>query len=771
MTNDVDPNPVAAKRTRRARAFSLSPRRAFLTLLAAGFVPLLVFQLSGRWPGRPDLFDYRSATIGDGLLLPLLTAFLVAARGRLPRAAHEKRIAAGAAAIATALAGWILWNWYQDPHPHTNWTLPRAHHLTFPGYWHTGFFLLAAAALSALTVSLIWRIRRAPLALRQWIAESSLLFGVLFAGFGYIGLAVVDDLGAAGTQAGRATAVGIGFGALLGVALLWSLQAAMRPALPSIFAAAAAALGLALLAHLGLVASGRSLSGCVIVAFLVVGLGAEVVVQRGTALLRPRSLEEFARPDGVARLVATALVLLGGLSFALGHVETRANQAAIALALAALAAVIINPFGDVSIGDRFLLVIACAYTVGLVVLADWLEHHQTNFAANYSLGFSSFFVDGLVVGLIRSRFKEVVDVDKKPRSPDAPAPEEVGPAVLAQIFGLGGAALGGLLLLYVTAAPILGLDQGTVSFPISLRVWVAAELAAIVIAALGLLRARRRTPILPQIDFDEAIRSDLGATTLSIVALLFSVGPLILASPAPSRYLLVGLIPGAALAGLTVEDVLNTGAGLHLRKLDGAGWLLAFATGAVIGLMQWWVLTTGLWGSSGKPVTALWTFGTSFLLPLTITIVSVLALAPVAYGLDAKQRLTAQETISNLVLTRVLYSFLGFLAFTIPVLAVGRLLLVRPSDAGLVAISSLAIMPSLIGAFLWVVSNNVVHLRGQEGATPVGLEDLYLTNPIEAAKRNSDRLDRLAFHTKLQNRAATAIFALAGAWLAWYLLR
>lgn len=786
MANDADRNATVAEPDGVAlRRSQLSPLAAFVAMLVAGFIPLLILQLSGRWSTQPDLFAYRSATVGDGLLLPLFAAYLVAARARLPRVGRERPLALGGALAGAAGAGVIQWRWYHDPHPDTNWTMPRAHTLTLPGYWHTAFFVAAASLLGALLVTVIARLARAPTSRRLELAQSSLLFAVLLTGLGYIGLAVVDDVSAAHTQAGQATAAGIGVGFVLSGALLASLGRALRRAFRPLFAAGSAAVGLALLADFGLPHVARSIAGGLIVILLVVGLGAEVIVKRGRALIRPRSLGDVASLDGAGRLVATSLILFGALAFALGRVETAANEAALALVIAAVCAVILNPVGEVSLdelslGDSFLLVVACAYTIGLVVLADWLEHHATTFAANYALGFSAFFVDGLVVGLIRARFQDVLDVDRQPRASGAPAPEEVGPAVLIQIAGLGGAAIGGLLLLYVEAAPILGLDRGTVSFPISLGAWSAIEVVALGIAIASLLVARGRVRRLPDVDFDQPIQTDAWATALGLLALATSVAPLLLLSPAsarvaaslvPSTYSFIGLAGGVALACLTVEDVIWTGGKLHLRRLDVAGWTLGLGVALVVGLMQWWVVTTGLWGPGGRPLSALWMFATSFALPLVITLVCVFALTPVAFGLKTEERLTAQETVWNLVLTRILYSFLGFLACTVVVLAIGRLRLVRPSDAGLVAISSLAIMPSLVGAFLWVLGNNVAHLRGQEGKIPVGLEDLQKTDPALTDRLNCRRLDELALHTRRQNKAAIAAFAGAGLWLAWHLLR
>ncbi len=56
-----------------------------LAVFTFGFGALMLWWFSGSYPsGVPGLFDYRSATWGDGLFLPVFVAALVWTNRKLP---------------------------------------------------------------------------------------------------------------------------------------------------------------------------------------------------------------------------------------------------------------------------------------------------------------------------------------------------------------------------------------------------------------------------------------------------------------------------------------------------------------------------------------------------------------------------------------------------------------------------------------------------------------------------------------------------------------
>jgi len=91
------------------------PLAAAGLVFAAGFGALLLFWLLGEWPTDRGLFFYRAATVGDGILLPLIVGVLVAAfrSPSLVRATREAAwnwgsFAAGLTAGAVTQAAWLL---------------------------------------------------------------------------------------------------------------------------------------------------------------------------------------------------------------------------------------------------------------------------------------------------------------------------------------------------------------------------------------------------------------------------------------------------------------------------------------------------------------------------------------------------------------------------------------------------------------------------------------------------------------------------------------
>src|SRR5437588_1097143 len=165
---------------------SFRPVLAGATVAVAGFGALFVFWIVGDWRSDvPGLFFYRSATIGDGLLLPLVVGVLYATvcDDELASPAHERGVGLAAAAVGAIAGGTTQAVWLTDPSPAENWSFPRAHHFNSAGWYHAVFLTSAGALLCLLTVSAARRIRTARLqgspririlARSRWIA---VLFG------------------------------------------------------------------------------------------------------------------------------------------------------------------------------------------------------------------------------------------------------------------------------------------------------------------------------------------------------------------------------------------------------------------------------------------------------------------------------------------------------------------------------------------------------------------------------------------------------------------
>jgi len=144
---------------------TLTPRRwsllAALLVMLAGFGVLNLFSVLGA--GRsdlPGLYTFRSATVGDGLLLPVLAYALIRAGGwHLGWTKRQRRtIAAGATVFASGGAV-VQASWLLNPNPRLNWTFPAPHEFNGPGWYHAAFLILASGFFGGAATALWLRVR------------------------------------------------------------------------------------------------------------------------------------------------------------------------------------------------------------------------------------------------------------------------------------------------------------------------------------------------------------------------------------------------------------------------------------------------------------------------------------------------------------------------------------------------------------------------------------------------------------------------------------
>jgi len=164
----------------------------------------------------PDLWSYRSATWGDGLLLPLSCGALVFARRNLPGGGSRgvtatMAVAGGLGGLATQVF-WLL-----DDSPRLNWTLPEPHRFNAAGVYHGVYLVIMSSIFAGLWASIISRIRAS---VRAGDAVSWPLVGggiglALGAGAGFAALVIADNQISAGSSSSASTLVTIG-AALLG---------------------------------------------------------------------------------------------------------------------------------------------------------------------------------------------------------------------------------------------------------------------------------------------------------------------------------------------------------------------------------------------------------------------------------------------------------------------------------------------------------------------------------------------------------------------------
>jgi hypothetical protein len=192
--------------TRAAQRGALTAVGTFV----AGFGVLFAFsKVATSDPSLPGLFDYLSATWGDGLLLPTSAGALVFALNKLPARRHNSLAPLVAGIIGGVIGAGTQVQWLLDDSPNLNWTLPRPHHFNAAGTYHAIFLTLASAGFAALWAEVLRRLSTG--AMRDanriliWISLAVALVAQL--AFGW--LVLIDNRSASSTQAGHATEVAL----------------------------------------------------------------------------------------------------------------------------------------------------------------------------------------------------------------------------------------------------------------------------------------------------------------------------------------------------------------------------------------------------------------------------------------------------------------------------------------------------------------------------------------------------------------------------------
>lgn len=209
----------------------LGPRRwavyAACTIFCLGFGALNVFSAAGLGqPHLPGLYTFRSATIGDGLMLPLLAYSLVRFAGPHRRRGGKRAAFASAGVVLGVLTGTAVQMYaLAEPDPPLDWTFPAPHSYNFPGWYHTVFLIAASGfycgMLFLVLTDLRESTRRNPDVTLRRIRSIGTL-GVLAPGAAFIGLLEEDDLaGAAGTSHTVLETIAV-MALLFTVALCWA---------------------------------------------------------------------------------------------------------------------------------------------------------------------------------------------------------------------------------------------------------------------------------------------------------------------------------------------------------------------------------------------------------------------------------------------------------------------------------------------------------------------------------------------------------------------
>jgi hypothetical protein len=180
----------------------LTPRRwaiaSAAAVLVSGFLVLnVLFKLGLGQPNLAGLYTFRSATVGDGVLLPLLAYSLVRSCGLTSGWNRTQRQVATLVMLGSAVVGVALQiQLIANPHPRLNWTLPAPHTLNLPGWYHAAFLVAACGFFGGVAALVLLRIREeADSRLEAVVARvrSTGAVGVLAPAIAFAGLLAEDN--------------------------------------------------------------------------------------------------------------------------------------------------------------------------------------------------------------------------------------------------------------------------------------------------------------------------------------------------------------------------------------------------------------------------------------------------------------------------------------------------------------------------------------------------------------------------------------------------
>ncbi|GAC1436480.1 MAG: hypothetical protein NVSMB65_10530 [Chloroflexota bacterium] len=120
--------------------------------------------------------EYRSAVIGDGMLMPLIN-MLIASALLDWRKSIRLRSFLPAMGLSACVTGTV--HWYQASRGLINWTMPRPYAWTAMGYYHAAFMFAELTLIAYFLAHTLWKLRTEGLA-----GVSSRRVGLILLGLG-----------------------------------------------------------------------------------------------------------------------------------------------------------------------------------------------------------------------------------------------------------------------------------------------------------------------------------------------------------------------------------------------------------------------------------------------------------------------------------------------------------------------------------------------------------------------------------------------------------
>ncbi|MGW3290465.1 hypothetical protein ACWDR3_38110 [Streptomyces sp. NPDC001002] len=765
-----------------------------LVIFCSGYAALLVFWGFGDQPsGLPGLFVFRSATWGDGLLLPLLALCLrvLTLRLRATEATPVRRRGTVAlVALAGAALGFaVVLTWFLDDHPGLNWTNPRPHYFNAAGKYHAAFLVLASAAFAGLGADLVVHLRRAgTAAVRRTLTSSWACVALAcMAGYGYLG--VLDGSRGEATAGSTVSLAVIAVAAAVVVAV-FLLRGGSGPAYvntlvvaliltvftvvfalahPHMSALTYAALVSAVLSGLGLTATTESGSHVSAVEALgVCGLFGTTTVYVSTAHSDKLWMAVAAAFPATAGAVALRwlranVTHMPHQSPVSGEYGMAAGISTCLLLSSMFAAWISERAGDEYITGGFILTV-----VGAVLGGVFFQYFKSDFTKLMQL-------EGDPTG--RSEGQQA-----------SPAQSQAARRVWIRLASYSLAAFSGMLVLSISLAPSLGWRPGGAGLRWTLvfsALGIAVLMAALIAKALS-------TASRPHQDWQRREAPPRTDTPARVCAVGGTLVFIVVGTGVAQEGVFNGLaaVQAVMIALFATEGVLGNGLWLHVGKSTPASRSAVAVVTLAVGVTVYWSLT-GLIRPDGRGA-HLGQSLSAWLCCAVLVFVLVVATTSAVYVAGGRAYWTdyppANNVMQDAFLLAVLWLTLGWLPQTVlthvPASATERWAAVGTLLAGF--------MLTFCPPFLWTLENNDTHVcrqRLRRGATAPPwptfsdssftrithlrgrMSDLYTsvaTHEHDADGQEPDSdvfLVRLSGHTAAQNSIALllALVSLIGA--------
>ncbi|MFD4628363.1 hypothetical protein ACFVYR_00465 [Streptomyces sp. NPDC058284] len=693
------------------------------------------------------MFDFRSATWGDGLLLPLLALCLRVSTRRLATQytpPHRWRAVVIGALSGAAVGAAVIVAWVRDEHPVLNWTIPRAGDLNAVGIWHAAFLVSACCCFAGLGTDAVKHLRAADATDVQKTLTSSWACVACACMASYAWLAVADAERAGDTVGGRASLVAVTIGAVLVAATLVRLRVWRHLAYLSTLAVSSV-LVLFTVVFVDAHPHMNSLVYAALTSVTASGLGLAATTRRGGSLSVVEALGvcglfgavtvyvSAARPDHLWITLTSpvlAVACAASLRWLRGNVLSMPGQSPLTA-----------EYG-VSVGISTCLLVASLFATTLVGRTD--EY----ITGGFILTIAGAVLGGVLFQYFKADYVDLMAVegDSTRRSPDGrPSREQRRAAtrVWTRMASYSVAAFSAILVLTIALAPSLKWSPGSAQVPWEILLSVGGVAAAGVLATgrsvvIAWATADASASATPDRSAGSAWICAGGATVICIVVLVALVRE--------GAVNILALLQALVMMLFAAEGIAGNGAWLHATRLTKASTAALVSVTAATGLITYWSMS-GLVRPAGRPANVGWSLLAWACCALAVLLLMVAA-AAAFYRAGGRRYRTDYPPVKGVAqdafLLIILWLALGWLPQTVLAHVPASV------DERWAAIGTLlaGFMLTFCPPFLWTLENNDTHVCRQRevrasGETP-GYGPFFEESSSHRISALPDRIGRYA---------------------------